>query len=169
MQQQDSQDRVDLILRQWRHERPDLDPRPMEVIGRIMRISRNLDRYLAPPYKAVGLDFGLFDVLATLRRHGPPYAMSPGDLNDWCMLTSGGMTSRLDRLESAGLVRRLPDPDDRRSLLIELSPEGLALIDRLVMEHLENEERLLEPLTAEERDTLSVLLRRFLVSLEADR
>lgn len=159
-------DQVDLILRQWADERPDLDASPMAVIGRIMRASRHLDRELAGPYKRAGLDFGLFDVLATLRRSGRPFQLSAGELKHWCMLTSGAMTARLDRLEQGGLVVRQSDPDDRRGVLIALSPEGKRLIDRLVVEHLENEKRLLFALSRDERETLAALLRRLLLDYE---
>jgi DNA-binding MarR family transcriptional regulator len=162
------EDRVDLILRQWASERPDIDTSPMGVIGRIMRVDRHLDRELARAYKATGLDFGLFDVLATLRRSGAPFSLSPRDLNAWCMLTSGAMTARLDRLEEAGYIARRPDPDDRRGLLVELTPTGFALIDKLVIEHLANEERLLGVLSPEQRQSLGDLLRELLISLEAN-
>jgi DNA-binding MarR family transcriptional regulator len=164
-------DKVDQILRQWAHERPDLDTSPMGVLGRIMRASRHVDRELATVYKHEGLDFGLFDVLATLRRSGAPYRLSPTALNEWCMVTSGGMTARLDRLEEAGLIVRRPDPDDRRALLVELSPTGFAVIDKLLAAHLASEERLLASLSPEDREQLATLLRQVLIPLEsaADR
>ena len=86
----------------------------MAPIGRVLRLARHFDRELAPVYRAQGLDFGLFDVLATLRRVGPPYRLTPGELDDWCMVTSGGMTARLQRLEEAGLVARRQDANDGR-------------------------------------------------------
>jgi DNA-binding MarR family transcriptional regulator len=138
----------------------------MGVIGRVMRAYRHLDRELAEVYKDAGLDSGLFDVLATLRRSGAPYSLSPRELNQWCMLTSGAMTARIDRLEDAGLVMRRRDPDDRRGLLVRLSPAGLALVDKLLAAHLANEERLLAPLAADEREMLAGLLRRLLIPLE---
>lgn len=158
-------DRVDLILQQWARERPDLDTSPMGVIGRILRAARHLDRELAIVYEKEGLDFGLFDVLATLRRSGP---LSPRELNEWCMLTSGAMTARLDRLEKAGYIQRKPDYDDRRKLIITLSSSGFNLIERLVEEHLANEERILAALSADQRQELATLLRRLLISLEAN-
>ncbi len=138
----------------------------MAVIGRIMRASRHLDRELAGPYKRAGLDFGLFDVLATLRRSGRPFQLSAGELKHWCMLTSGAMTARLDRLEQTGLVVRRPDPEDRRGVLISLSVEGKRLIDRLVAEHLTNESRLLTALSVDERDILAGLLQRLMLDFE---
>lgn len=159
-------DQVDRIVSQWASQRPDLDVAPMEIIGRILRASRRIDSALHEVFKQCGLDFGLFDVLATLRRHGPPYQMPPSELNQWCMLTSGAMTKRLDRLERQGLIKRKEDPADRRGVLIELSAAGLALIDQVVVAHLENERRILAPLTAKQRGELAALLRPLLIYLE---
>ncbi len=161
-------DRVDEILSQWARERPDLDTSPMAVLGRIMRAARHVDRELAQVYKAEGLDFGLFDVLATLRRSGPPYRLSPWRLNQWCMVTSGGMTARLDRLQKAGLITRQPDPVDRRALLVELSPSGFAVIERLLAVHLAREQALLAGLSSADRAALSATLRELLIELEAE-
>lgn len=161
-------DQVDEILLQWARERPDLDASPMEIFGRILRTARHVDGALQRVFKSFGLDFGLFDVLAALRRQGPPFRLPPTELNRWCMLTSGAMTKRLDRLEKAGLIVRRADPGDRRSVLVELSPAGLALVDRVVVAHLENEKRLLDPLSAQMRDELAVLLRRLLTHLEQE-
>ena len=162
------QDRVDLILAHWARERPDLDASPMEVPGRILRGARYIDGALDHVFKEFELDFGLFDVLAALRRHGPPYQLAPSELNRWCMLSSGAMTKRLDRLEGAGLVVRKSDPDDRRGILVELVPAGLALVDRVVEAHLENERRILSPLSAAERRELAALLRRVIIPLERE-
>jgi hypothetical protein len=102
------QDGVDGILRQWRRERPDLDAAPMGVIGRLSRLSRELEQRLDPVFARHGLEGGLFDVLATLRRSGEPYRMRPAELGRAVMLTASGRTKRLDRLESAGLIERRP-------------------------------------------------------------
>lgn len=155
-------DSVDTIVRLWKRERPDLDPSPMAIIGRILRLQRHFDRELAPVYRRRGLDFGLFDVLATLRRSGPPHCLSPGQLDGWCMLTSGGMTARLDRLEEAGLVERRPDPTDGRAVLVQLTAAGMATIDELVVDHLEKEEELLAALDAAQRAAIADLLRALL-------
>jgi DNA-binding MarR family transcriptional regulator len=159
-------DRVDEIVRLWSEARPDLDPAPMAPIGRILRLARHYDRELAPVYRAKGLDFGLFDVLATLRRVGPPYRLTAGELDDWCMVSSGGMTARLLRLEEAGLVARRQDTSDGRVVRVELTPGGVELIDELVVLHLEREEELLASLTVDERTEVAGLLRRLLAHFE---
>ena len=162
------QDGVDGILRQWRQERPDLDATPMGVIGRLSRLSRELEQRLDPVFARHGLEAGLFDVLATLRRSGEPYRMRPADLAQAVMLTSSGTTKRLDRLESAGLIERRPDPQDRRGLLIELTPAGLRLIDEAVTDHVAAEHQMLTALSPAERDQLAGLLRTLLLGLPAD-
>ena len=160
-----SEDGVDEILAQWRRERPDLDPSPIGVVGRISRLARELERRLEPVYKDHGLEPGWHDLLATLRRNGPPFRMRPTDLTSTLMLTSSGTTKRLDRLEAAGLVAREPDPGDRRGTLIALTEKGRALIDGLTPEHLANEERLLAALAPDEREALAGLLRKLLLGL----
>jgi DNA-binding MarR family transcriptional regulator len=158
-------DGVDLILEQWRRERPDLDSSPVGVIGRISRLARELEQRLEPVYREHGLEPGWHDVLATLRRHGPPYRLRPTELTSASMLTSSGTTKRLDRLEHAGLIARAPDPDDRRGTLITLTPAGLELIDKLTAAHVENERRLLGALSDADRNRLADLLRKLLLGL----
>lgn len=158
-------DSVDRILAQWQAERPDLDPSPMGVVGRIARASARLGREVDAGLAEHGLTGGSFDVLAALRRAGAPYRLKPTDLYLQLMLSSGSMTARLDKLEQAGLVERLPDPADRRGVLVGLTPAGLAAVDRAVESHLANEERLLAGLTARQRDELAGLLRRLLLEL----
>jgi DNA-binding MarR family transcriptional regulator len=160
-------DHVDEVLELWKRERPDLDSTPVAVVGRVSRLSRALEDRLEPVYKEHGLDGGLFDVLATLRRQGSPFRLSPRELADASMLTSSGTTKRLDRLESAGLIARKPDPVDRRGVLIELTPAGRKLIDAAYPQHMANEDRLLAPLTKAERRQLATLLRKLLVGLPA--
>lgn len=157
---------MDRILEQWRRERPELDVSPMGVIGRIGRLARALAPVLEPVFREHGLKTGEFDVLAALRRSGSPYRLSPGELSDSVMLTSGAMTHRLDRLEEAGLIRRLPDPDDRRGVRVELTTKGRGLVDRAVSAHVANEQRVLASLTESERRALEDLLRKLLLSLE---
>ena len=158
-------DGVDLILEQWRAERPELDPSPIGVIGRISRLARELEQRLEPGDRAYGLEPGWHDVLATLRRTGPPYRLRPSDFTGSLMLTSSGTTKRLDKLERAGLIARSPDPDDRRGVTITLTDEGRALIDRVTEAHMANEARLLEGLSAHEREQLADLLRRLALTL----
>src|SRR3954447_20298209 len=122
-------DGVDEILEQWRRERPELDPAPIGVVGRVSRLARELEVRLEPVYRAHGLEPGWHDVLATLRRAGDPYRLRVTDLTASMMIGSSGTTKRLDRLERNGLIERSPDPTDRRGTLIELTPKGLAMID----------------------------------------
>jgi DNA-binding MarR family transcriptional regulator len=160
-------DGVDLILEQWRAERPELDPSPIGVIGRISRLARELEQRLEPVYRAYGLEPGWHDVLATLRRNGPPYQLRPTDFAGQLMLTSSGTTKRLDRLEQAGLVARTPDPEDRRGTLITLTEAGHDLIDAVTEAHLDNERNLLSALGAEEQRRLADLLRKLRLGLPA--
>jgi DNA-binding MarR family transcriptional regulator len=159
-------DGVDLILEQWARERPDLDVSPIGVIGRISRLARELEQRLEPVYRANGLEPGWYDVLATLRRAGPPYRMRPSEFTTTLMLTSSGTTKRLDRLEQAGLITRAPDPDDRRGTQIALTPAGRQLIDDVTAAHLDNERELLSSLTAAEQQQLADLLRKLRLGLQ---
>jgi DNA-binding MarR family transcriptional regulator len=160
-------DAVDLILEQWRRERPELDPSPIGVIGRISRLARELEQRLETVYREHGLEPGWHDVLATLRRNGPPYQLRPTDFSGQLMLTSSGTTKRLDRLEQADLVTRAPDPEDRRGTLITLTAAGHELIDTVTEAHLDNERRLLDALTNDERRRLADLLRKLQLGLPA--
>ena len=158
-------DGVDAILDQWHRERPDLDTSPIGVIGRISRLSREIERRLEPVYAANGLESGWYDVLATLRRAGPPYQLRPTDFAATLMLTSSGTTKRLDRLEAAGHITRQPDPSDRRSVLITLTPQGRSLVDNAAVKHLANERRILAGLTTAEQRQLAGLLRKLNITL----
>jgi DNA-binding MarR family transcriptional regulator len=159
-------DGVDEILRQWARERPDLDVSPMAIIGRISRIERKVDPVLAPVFRKFGLERWSFDVLATLRRSGYPYELTPTQLFSSLMLTSGAITHRSDELVKAGLVQRRRDPDDRRGVRVKLTKSGLAKINKAVAAHVENERRILRHLSRQERSLLITLLRRFLLGLE---
>jgi DNA-binding MarR family transcriptional regulator len=158
-------DGVDAIIEQWRRERPEIDHAPIGVVGRISRLAREIEARLEAVYREHGLEPGWHDVLATLRRTGPPYQLRPSDFTGSLMLTSSGATKRLDRLERAGLVERTPDPDDRRGVIITLTEAGHELIDRVTEAHMANEARLLEGLTPAERDRLAALLRKLGLSL----
>jgi DNA-binding MarR family transcriptional regulator len=159
-------DRVDDILAQWRRERPDLDVGPMGLIGRLARVARHLAREMERTFAEHGLNGASFDVLATLRRAGAPYALSPGDLLATMMVTSGTMTNRIDQLEKAGLVSRAPSPEDGRSVIISLTPRGLAAIDAAVAAHVRTQARLVAGLAPDERAALDAGLRRYLEALE---
>jgi DNA-binding MarR family transcriptional regulator len=158
-------DGVDQILEQWGRERPELDHAPIGVIGRISRLAREIEARLEPVYREHGLEPGWHDVLATLRRHGPPFRLRPTDLTNASMLTSSGTTKRLDKLEQAGLIARSPDPDDRRGTLITLTDAGRELIDALTVAHLANEQRILDALSADEQRRLADLLRKLQLGL----
>jgi DNA-binding MarR family transcriptional regulator len=158
-------DGVDAIIEQWRRERPELDHSPVGVVGRVSRLARELEARLETVYREHGLEPGWHDVLATLRRTGPPYQLRPSDFTGSLMLTSSGTTKRLDRLERAGLIERAPDPDDRRGVIITLTAAGHELIDRVTEAHLANEARLLAGLSAAERERLAGLLRKLALTL----
>ncbi|MGW0813977.1 MarR family winged helix-turn-helix transcriptional regulator [Streptomyces viridiviolaceus] len=160
-------DPVDAIIDQWAAVRPDLDTAAMEVFGRIYRLSRAMGDRMEKAYARLGISRGEFDVLATLRRSGEPYTLSPRQLSDTLMLTTGGMTGRLDKLERAGLLRRSPDPHDRRGLQVTLTDEGLALVDEAVGAGLAVQtEALSAALDGEQAGQLAGLLRELLSATE---
>lgn len=161
-------DAVDGIVAQWRRERPDLDPSPIEVVGRMHRLGDRLRARLVARYRDFGLGEGEFDVLATLRRHGEPFALQPNALAMQTMVTTGGMTKRIDRLVAAGLVRRDAGTEDGRTRTVALTAAGRALIDDAYAAHLENERALLAPLGDDDRVALAAILRRWSVALDAD-
>jgi len=159
-------DHVDQILAQWHQERPDLDVSPMGTLGRIQRLSHHVLREMEKTFAKHGLNRASFDVMATLRRLGPPYALSPGDLMAWTMVTSGTMTNRIDQLEKAGMVERIRNPQDGRGFLISLTPRGLETIEEAVTAHVATQARLVACLTDRQRTQLDDLLRDFLAGLE---
>lgn len=162
-------DRVTSATAQWRHERPELDLLPMEVTARLGTTARLISRnFLDPFFRKYGLQQGEFDVLATLRRSGVPYSLGPTQLFEALMISSGGMTNRIDRLEKAGLIVRSPNPEDRRGMLVSLTEKGLKLIDDLVPLHIDNEARALAGLDREEQQTLNALLGKLLVRMEEE-
>ena len=160
------QDEVDRLVAAWARERPDLDVRPLEVLSRVTRLARHLDRARRTAFAAHGLETWEFDVLAALRRAGKPYVLSPGQLISQTMVTSGTMTNRIDRLEHAGLVQRLPDPQDRRGVHVRLTPRGKERVDAALADLLERERELLQGIGKADRETLSTLLRRLVVPFE---
>ncbi|HSA53741.1 MAG TPA: MarR family transcriptional regulator [Yinghuangia sp.] len=158
-------DHVDLVLAQWGDQRPDLDVSPMAVFGRLSRAARLVSTELARTFAMHGLDGPSFDVLATLRRSAPPHRLTPAELMRASMVTSGAITQRLDRLEARGLVTRTRSEADGRNRLVGLTDAGRVLIDAALPDHLATEERLLAPLTTEERNALRDGLRALLASL----
>jgi DNA-binding MarR family transcriptional regulator len=159
-------DRADLAIQQWALERPDLRTLPMALFGRLNEAAERVMReHMNPLFAGAGLQAGEFDVLATLRRSGAPFTLSPTRLYEAAMISSGGMTDRLDRLERAGLVIRRPDPKDRRGKLIVLTDPGKRLIDEALSRHVANEERLLLSLTEAEQQTLDALLKKLIAGL----
>lgn len=159
-------DRVGEIQQAWRRERPDLDPSPQGVIGRLHRVALELTERLVAVYGEYGLTEGEFDVLATLRRAGDPYERAAGELADHTLVTTGGLTKRVDRLEARGLVERRAAASDARRRLVRLTPEGKDLIDRAFTAHLANEHRLLEELGETDASTLESVLTRWLRILD---
>ena len=159
-------DRADLAIEQWARERPDLPALPMAVFGRLADAAERVTRdHMNPLFAEGGLQRGEFDVLATLRRSGEPYMLSPTRLYEALMISSGGMTDRLDRLERAGLVERRPDPNDRRGKLIALTGTGKRVVDETIARHVANEERLLSVLTRAEQEKLNALLKKLITGL----
>lgn len=159
-------DAVDIILGQWRREKPDLDLGPMGAIGRLRRCAALMSRLLERTFAEFGLTGWEFDVLATLRRSGSPFRLAPTALFSALMVTSGTMTHRLKGLEARGWVCRLANPDDARSMLVQLTPAGLDLIDRALQAHVDNEKRIMAPLAGAQLAELDKGLQRLLAVLE---
>jgi DNA-binding MarR family transcriptional regulator len=153
------EDEVDRLVEAWRRERPDLDVAPMEVLSRVGRLARHLDRGRRAAFAEHGLEPWEFDVLAALRRAGAPYELSPGDLLPRTLVTSGTMTARVDKLAARGLVRRRRDPADRRGVRVRLTDTGRAAVDAALDDLLAHERRLLAALSTADRARLAELLR----------
>jgi DNA-binding MarR family transcriptional regulator len=154
-----AEDEVDRLVAAWNRERPDLEVEPMQVLSRVTRLARHLDLARRIAFAQHGLETWEFDVLSALRRAGPPYELSPGRLLRETMVTSGTMTNRVDRLAAQGLVERLPDPDDRRGVIVRLTASGRSRVDAALEGLLSQERLLLAGLSARERSTLAGLLR----------
>jgi DNA-binding MarR family transcriptional regulator len=159
-------DEVDDIVARWRAERPDLDVAPLQVLSRVSRLARHLDRARRAAFAAHGLETWEFDVLSALRRQGTPYQLSPGALLRATLVTSGTMTNRIDRLEAAGLVRRHNDPQDGRGVLVELTGDGMRRVDAAVADLLNRERKLLAGLAAVQQQELANLLRVLLAPFD---
>lgn len=161
-----SSDAVDAIVEQWRRERPDLDPAAKEVTGRIVRLASLFQDAYREVFEPLGISDGEYGVLATLRRAGEPFELTPTDLARHQMMTSGGMTAALDRLEDKGLAVRRPNPADRRGSLVRLTDAGRAAVDAAMARHVEVEHRLVASLTPKDRARLAALLRSLLLDVD---
>ena len=162
----DPRDEVDSLVEAWGRERPDLDPSPMQVLSRITRLARYLDRHRRTAFARHDLESWEFDVLAALRRSGEPYQLSPGQLLRETMVTSGTMTNRVDRLVARGLVTRTDHPDDRRGVLVRLSQSGKGAVDSAISDLLSAEQQILAALPSAQREQLAESLRQLMAPYE---
>ena len=160
-------DAVDRIIEQWATERPDVDSSPLAIIGRVSRLSRLIDRQLAESFGRFGLHPWMYDILATLRRSGPPHELTAGQLVEQSMVTTGAITNRIDKLELQGLVERT-STFDRRKVVVRLTAAGLELVDMIVEPHMEVEEEILSVLSPRQRNDLVRSLRTLLLHLGDD-
>lgn len=159
-------DPVDTIVALWRQCRPDLDPSSTEVVGRIERLEYFINRRISDCLAGFGVNIGEFDVLAALRRTEPDYQLCPGALQHRVLITSGALTNRLNRLEQAELIGRLQDPNDRRGVIVKLTPKGMAVIEASIGAVLATERSLLVPLNVAEQQQLAELLKKMLLTQE---
>jgi DNA-binding MarR family transcriptional regulator len=162
------EDHIDRVVAQWKRQGLEHDLGPVGIIGRSGRIMEYVDRALEAKFEEFGISRATFDVLAALRRNGPPFRLSQRDLMRSLLRTSGSMSLRIDMLEREGFVTRVQDQDDRRLVFVTLTPKGISLLKEVIPEHLANETGLISALTHSEREQLTSLLRKWLISLEAD-
>jgi len=160
------EDEVDRLVEAWRRERPDLDVAPLDVLSRVTRLARHLDRARRTAFETHDLETWEFDVLAALRRAGDPYELSPGALLTQTLVTSGTMTNRIDRLEAKVLVSRHPDPHDRRGVLVRLTPTGRARVDAALADLLDQERAILAALPEADRAQLANQLRTLVLPFD---
>jgi DNA-binding MarR family transcriptional regulator len=160
------EDHVDRLRHQWARQLPDLDTEPMSILGRAYRLSNMVRPSIEATFAGFSLDRGEFDVIATLRRAGPPYELTPTDLYTSLMITSGGLTHRLDRLEKAGLIKRQKSPYDGRSSLVALTSLGVMRAEEAFRADMANESVFLQSLDKEDRNTLADLLRKLITGIE---
>jgi DNA-binding MarR family transcriptional regulator len=156
-------DSVDRIIQAWAERDPQVDASPLEVVGRLLLCAAHLERAIVAALEPLGLSFGDFDVLNTLRRRGDDHGTKPRDLARSSLITSGAMTSRLDRLERAGLIRRRPDPTDRRGVLVQLTKRGERLAETSLHAVIAADEAFLEPLSRRQRDAVARALKELLL------
>ncbi|MEZ9299169.1 MarR family winged helix-turn-helix transcriptional regulator [Vibrio splendidus] len=159
-------DAIDRVVEQWAKEKPELETEPMAMMGRIMRIAKYMETQVAELHKRYDMKLGEFDVLATLRRSGKPYRLTPSELIGSMMLTSGAMTNRLDKLEAKGLISREHSKEDRRSVSVQLTKDGLVLIDQMMTEHVETQKKLVKSLSASQKKNTNQLLKTWLSAYE---
>jgi DNA-binding MarR family transcriptional regulator len=159
-------DSVDRIIQAWAERDARVDASPLEVVGRLLLCAAYLERAIVAALQPFGLSFGDFDVLNTLRRRGDDEGTKPSDLARSSLITSGAMTSRLDRLEGAGLIRRRPDPTDRRGVLVQLTEQGERLAEASLHAVIAADEAFLEPLSRRERDAVAAALKQLLLRSE---
>jgi DNA-binding MarR family transcriptional regulator len=159
-------DGIDRVEQAWVRERPDIDITSIGIVSRIWRVSRHLERERKDHLAALGTDRVTLDVLAMLRRSGPPYRLTAGELTHASLITSGGVSQRLDKLEKAGLVLRRIHTEDRRRIDVELTPAGMQLVDSVLADLMEHESKLLDELTPAEKEDLRRTLKRLLARFE---
>ncbi|MBD2295744.1 MarR family transcriptional regulator [Anabaena sphaerica FACHB-251] len=163
-----NKDRIDIILEEWQQELPQLDTSAIGIIGRVLRIARLLEKHRESILAEYGLNVWSFDVLATLRRQGQPFRLKPTELYSLLMLSSGAMTNRIDRLEQDQIVTRVRDAEDRRSVMVQLTPKGIQLADTVMPILFEKEKQLLSQFTADELQLFIPRLRKLLMLLEQE-
>lgn len=156
---------MEKIKAQWAKQRPDLDTEPMALVGRIVRLSAQLTEQMGKTFARHGLNGASFDMLATLLRSGPPHALSPNQLLETMMVTSGTMTNRIDQLEKDDLVTRVKNANDKRSVLVQLTTKGRRIIDAAVTDHVQTQAKLVGVVEQEERTALNGLLQNYLTAL----
>lgn len=167
--EQRSDDHIDRLRNQWNNVRPDINTRPMDIVGRINRLALMFGEPITKQMQSYGIERGEFDVLATLRRSGRPYELSPTQLYQDLMLSSGGITNRIKRLSDKGLVTRRPNPDDGRSDLVCLTQKGIALADEVFQADMVIEADLIGKLEETDKCLLAGLLKQLCHSVESDR
>lgn len=161
-----AEDSIDRVEQAWRQERPDIDVSSIGIISRLWRVGRHLERERKDRLAQLGTDRVTLDVLAMLRRSGPPYRRTAGELTHSSLITSGGVSQRLDKLERAGLVTRHIHPDDRRRIEVQLTPEGMRLVDDVLADLMEHESALLDVLPETDKKQLRHALKILLASFE---
>lgn len=160
-------DHIDRLLSQWQHEHPEWDVRPMAAVIRVQRLALLISERLEQVYRPYGINASGFDVLATLRRAGEPYTLSPSELMKWGMVTSGTMTNRIDRLQRVDLVTREPNPKDARGCFVSLTPKGLEVSEHVITAHLEVEKQMFDTFDEHTFATWDTMIRTLLERIEA--